>query len=97
MKNILKIIISFIVFVTFSLNTSAQNNTLYWMKHLPQSMSLNPAKQSNCKLFIDVPVLPNFSINAASLAFLFFFTSLNPTKEIQIHFFQVHLLHSEFL
>ncbi len=69
MKNILKIIISFIVFVTFSLNTSAQNNTLYWMKHLPQSMSLNPAKQSNCKLFIDVPVLPNFSINAAHSGF----------------------------
>jgi len=71
MKNISKIkyIISFIAF-TFVVSISfAQNSTLYWMKHLPQSMNTNPAKQSNCKLFIDIPVLPNFTLNTVHSGF----------------------------
>lgn len=71
MKHIskIKIIISFIVLMSFAVTTSAQNNTLYWMKHLPQTMNTNPAKQLNCKLFIDIPVLPNFSVNAVHSGF----------------------------
>ncbi|MCF6366355.1 MAG: DUF5723 family protein [Bacteroidales bacterium] len=69
MKKFYKIIISFILFFsTVSLNF-AQDNTLYWMKHLPQSMNTNPAKQANCKLFIDIPVLPNFSLNTVHSGF----------------------------
>ncbi len=56
-----------ILFVSSSV--FSQNNTLYWMKHLPQSMNTNPAKQSNCKFFIDIPVLPNFQFDVAHTGF----------------------------
>ena len=71
MKNIskIKIIISFLTIGLFVNSAFAQNNTLYWMKHLPQTMNTNPAKQSDCKIFIDIPVMPNFSIDAAHSGF----------------------------
>lgn len=68
MKQIYKINITLILLL-FSFSVFSQNNTLYWMKHLPQSMNLNPAKQSNCKIFIDIPVLPNFSFDIAHTGF----------------------------
>ncbi len=71
MKNTskIKIIISFLTIGLFVNSAFAQNNTLYWMKHLPQTMNTNPAKQSDCKIFIDIPVMPNFSIDAAHSGF----------------------------
>jgi len=59
------------IIIFFSTSIFAQNNTMYWMRHLPQSMNTNPAKQSNCKFFIDIPVLPNFSFDVAHTGFSF--------------------------
>lgn len=50
-------------------NGKAQNNTMFWMKNLPQSTYFNPAKQPACKLFLDLPLLPNFSVNASHSGF----------------------------
>jgi len=72
MKHIYKNIILITLFVIFISNSVfSQTNTLYWMKHLPQSMNANPAKQSNCKFYLDVYVLPNFSFNAVHTGFTF--------------------------
>ena len=65
MKKIIKITyLSFLFIVILNLNLFSQSNTIYWMKHLPQQMNENPAKIPECKLFIDIPILPNFSVNA---------------------------------
>jgi hypothetical protein len=73
MKQVLSKISKFSIFVLFFniwiVGSHAQNNTMYWMKNLPQSFNLNPAKQIPCKLFIDVPVLPNFSVYATHSGF----------------------------
>lgn len=69
MKQFYKINIVFALLLSLSLSVFSQNNTLYWMKHLPQSMNTNPAKQSNCKFFIDIPVLPNFQFDLAHTGF----------------------------
>ena len=47
----------------------SQRITSYWMKNLPQGNYLNPAKESGCKIFIDIPVLPNFDINLTHSGF----------------------------
>ncbi len=65
-----KAILTLIVLGLFSSTVFSQDNTMFWMKHLPQSMNTNPAKQS-CKLFITLPVLPNFSFNANHKGFSF--------------------------
>jgi len=65
MKKVIKIsYLSFLFFILLYSNLFSQNNTIYWMKHLPQQMNENPAKIPGCKLFIDIPILPNFSLNA---------------------------------
>ncbi len=65
MKNIFKIsYISFLFIILLNSNLLSQNNTAYWMKHLPQQINENPAKQLDCKFFIELPVTPNFSLNA---------------------------------
>ncbi len=47
----------------------SQRLTSYWMQHLPQATYMNPAKQTNCKVFIDIPVLPNFDFNLSHSGF----------------------------
>ncbi len=59
-KNISIIIILSIGISSFSYS---QRLTSYWMQHLPQSNSLNPAKQSGCKFFLEFPSLPNADLN----------------------------------
>ncbi len=57
-------------FILFNLKiVSAQDNTIYWMNHLPQSINTNPAKQSDCKFFLDLPIIPNFSVDLAHSGF----------------------------
>ena len=68
-QNFKKYIILTVITLFISSSIFSQNNTLYWMRHLPQSMNTNPAKQSNCKFFIDIPVLPNFQFDAAHTGF----------------------------
>lgn len=70
-QKINKALIIIFVLGFFSKTVFSQDNTMFWMKHLPQKTNLNPAKQPNCKLFIDIPVLPNFSINANHSGFTF--------------------------
>ena len=54
-------IIIILLFVYTKVNS--QHNTLYWMNHLPQQLNENPGKKFDCKFFIDLPVIPNFSFN----------------------------------
>ncbi len=54
----------FVFFSIFLFSTGfSQRVTSYWMQHLPQATYMNPAKQTGCKVFIDLPVIPNFDIN----------------------------------
>ena len=62
MKNYKLILITGIIVLLFNTGYS-QRATSYWMQHLPQATYLNPAKQTGCKFFLDIPVLPNFDIN----------------------------------
>lgn len=41
----------------------AQDNTLYNMQNLPQSMQLNPAFQHKCKFFIELPAISSLYFN----------------------------------
>jgi hypothetical protein len=56
-------ILTVLLSIVFNFSGYSQRLTTYWMPHLPQSTYLNPAKQSGCKIFIDIPYLPNFDIN----------------------------------
>ena len=60
---IFKHIIIVSIFTTLYSSGFSQRLSSYWMQHLPQSTYLNPAKQTGCKIFIDIPVLPNFDVN----------------------------------
>jgi hypothetical protein len=61
---------TFVLFLnTVSFLGWSQSNTMFWMKNLPQSINYNPAKQIPCKLFIDIPVLPNFAVNVSHSGF----------------------------
>lgn len=66
-KNIIAVIFTLLV----SSSLFSQQNTMYWMKHLPQSVNTNPAKQPTCKFYLDIYVLPNFSFNVAHTGFTF--------------------------
>lgn len=59
------------VIVLLSFSSLAQFNTNYWMKNLPQSINYNPAKRTECKFYLDLPVLPNFSVNFFNSGFTF--------------------------
>ncbi|NPA67657.1 MAG: hypothetical protein GXO50_03510 [Chlorobi bacterium] len=65
------LLISFASIIIISNNTPviSQNNTTYWMQHLPQATYQNPAKQTGCKIFIDLPLIPNFDINLGHSGF----------------------------
>ena len=69
MNDFKHILILSIFSILFSSLSFSQRMTSYWMKNLPQTSYLNPAKESECKIFIDIPVLPNFDINIAHSGF----------------------------
>jgi hypothetical protein len=69
MKSILHILLFVLFFNALYLNGRGQSNTMFWMKSLPQTANYNPAKQTGAKLFIDIPALPNFTINAFHTGF----------------------------
>jgi hypothetical protein len=62
-KIIYQALILALVFNALYFRADGQSNTMYWMKTLPQTANYNPAKQTGAKLFIDIPALPNFSVN----------------------------------
>lgn len=45
-----------------------QNNSLYFIDRLPQSIQLNPALQPSCNVFVGIPGLSSFEINAGNNA-----------------------------
>jgi len=63
MKKILNIIVSVILIFAFFQNAKAQDNIIYNMQHLQQSINDNPAQQSNFNLFIGLPALSHHYIN----------------------------------
>lgn len=48
--------------------TAQQNNSLYFIDRLPQSIQLNPALQPSCRVFVGMPALSSFEINAGNNA-----------------------------
>ncbi|RLD51781.1 MAG: hypothetical protein DRI94_05075 [Bacteroidetes bacterium] len=69
MKQYKLIFITGLLSILFYTSGFSQRITSYWMKNLPQGNYLNPAKESGCKIFIDIPVLPNFDINLTHSGF----------------------------
>jgi len=69
MKHIKHIFILSILSVFFYSSGLSQRLTSYWMQNLPQGNFLNPAKQPGCKIFIDIPILPNFDVNLSHSGF----------------------------
>ncbi|MBN2212819.1 MAG: hypothetical protein JW723_01125 [Bacteroidales bacterium] len=46
-----------------------QNHTLYFLNNVPQTNMLNPAVQTECKVFIGLPVISSLHINLANSGF----------------------------
>ncbi|MCF6184922.1 MAG: DUF5723 family protein [Bacteroidales bacterium] len=69
MKQFKHIFTIILISTLFFSSAFSQRLTSYWMQHLPQGTYLNPAKQTGCKVFIDIPVLPNFDINVTHSGF----------------------------
>jgi len=74
------------VFISFT-SYSQQDNTLFFMHELPQANFVNPAVQSNCKLFIGFPALSSIHINYSNTAFTFndAFTTSNKTDSLYLN------------
>jgi hypothetical protein len=49
----------------------SQDNTLYYLQAVPQSLELNPALQYRCRVFVEIPVLSSIglSINSTSAGY----------------------------
>lgn len=59
-----------ILLIIFCLNVQAQqNNTLYFMPHLPERNDLNPSFQNNYKWYIGPPFISSFYMNYAHSGF----------------------------
>lgn len=77
MKYILKsIIISTLIFITGIFNqTSAQNNIIFGMHKVPQTISINPAKQPTCGFYLSLPIVPgiytDFNNSSLTLSTIF--------------------------
>ncbi len=73
MKNIQKILITSLFLIILVISTKAQriNNTLYFMKGVPQSNYLNPALQPDCKYFIGVPLISSIYGNYSNTGFTY--------------------------
>ncbi|MCT4613338.1 MAG: DUF5723 family protein [Marinifilaceae bacterium] len=73
MKNYYNIYICLFFLALFSTNLGAQemNNTLYLMKNTPQSSSLNPAIQPECKVWFGFPGLSSIYLNYANSGFAY--------------------------
>jgi len=70
MKNTIKIsiILSFIFITAFLQETSAQNNILYGMHNIPQTINTNPAKQPGCNVFIGYPAISGIYLDVNNSA-----------------------------
>src|SRR5664279_4189045 len=59
-----------IVLVCFFSNVSipsfSQDNTMYYLHAVPQSLELNPALQYRCRIFVELPVLSSIGISINS-------------------------------
>jgi hypothetical protein len=58
--------VSVIVLLMFFGQLKAQTNTLYFMDGIHQSLSLNPAYQDNCNLFIGLPAFSGINFHAGN-------------------------------
>ncbi len=65
------IFIFLVLFITISLQSFAQNNTLYFMDRLPQNNMLNPAFHLNNKLYIGFPGISSFGFKYSNSGFNF--------------------------
>ena len=62
--------ISWIIVCCISLSgIQAQNNTLYFMHHVPQAIHTNPALYYHCKTYIELPVLSTIRYSYANSGF----------------------------
>lgn len=76
MKYILKsIITSFIIISAVFSETSAQNNIIFGMHKVPQTININPAKQPTCGFYLTLPVVPgiytDFNNSSLTLSTIF--------------------------
>jgi hypothetical protein len=72
MKNLNKKIISATLLVFFLISAaSAQDNLLYNMSNVPQTVNTNPAKHPNCNLFIGFPALSSIYFDFNNYGFVF--------------------------
>ncbi|MFC2098488.1 DUF5723 family protein [Bacteroidota bacterium] len=55
--------------LAFGSSARAQNNTLYFMHHVPQAIHTNPALFYHCKTYIEIPVLSSISQSYANTGF----------------------------
>ncbi|MEE4198048.1 MAG: DUF5723 family protein [Bacteroidales bacterium] len=63
LKKHIIIIISGLLFILDSLNSTAQNSqTLYYMNRIPQSNQMNPAIQPKCNFFFGLPALSSLQV-----------------------------------
>lgn len=52
-------------------NTSAQNNTLYLIPSVPQTIQLNPALKHKCKVYVSLPVISSLRLSVRNTGFGF--------------------------
>ncbi len=69
---ILKIItaLTFLISI-FALNTQAQDNILYNMRHIPQYSKDNVARQPDCNFYFGIPVVSSHYVSVANTGFTF--------------------------
>ncbi len=70
-QNIYKIAIISLLFFCFAESFAQRNNTLYFMKDMPQSMLVNPTVERKYNIFIGFPVLNSVYFNADNTGFSF--------------------------
>jgi hypothetical protein len=63
--------IPFVAFTIFLFSISiphlySQDNTLYYLQAVPQSLELNPALQYRCRIFVELPVLSSVGLSINS-------------------------------
>ena len=63
------IIILFILGVLTGSTGNAQNNSLYFMHSVPQTIHLNPAVFYHCKTYIELPILSSVRVSYANTGF----------------------------
>ena len=80
-----RIIYFFILIFTTTVVSAQEINTLYFMNSIPQSNSLNPAIQRNCRVFIGLPALSSIYFDfSTGIGYNDVFTKNNTTNEFNI-------------